>query len=200
MQLQRLRQWHIHPTDIHLPARGWAIAQVNTARPGTVTRRRSLRFPRDRTSGQVAKALGTRAFHYDSPGAPRPRHHTTRVANHFGHLDRPSGLSRVSVRNQGHRPAPKQTRRNGPEAIPGRRPGSRVRADSAIPRPSGRRRRTASANAYALKYFASGCSRTNASVDCSGCSCNSSDSTTPMRSASSRSTSLARSSNSGQAP
>ncbi|SLH04932.1 Uncharacterised protein [Mycobacteroides abscessus subsp. abscessus] len=53
---------------------------------------------------------------------------------------------------------------------------------------------------HALKYLASGCRSTNASVDCSGCSCSSSESTTPIRSASSRSTSLARSSRSGHAP
>ena len=52
----------------------------------------------------------------------------------------------------------------------------------------------------ALKYVASGWCSTSASVDCSGCSWNSSESFTPMRSGSSSSTSLARSSRSGQAP
>ena len=51
----------------------------------------------------------------------------------------------------------------------------------------------------ALKYFASGWCTISASVDCSGCSCSSSDSSTPIRSGFSRSTSLARSSRSGQA-
>ena len=51
----------------------------------------------------------------------------------------------------------------------------------------------------ALKYFASGWCTISASVDCSGCSCSSSDSSTPIRSGWSRSTSLARSSRSGQA-
>ena len=51
----------------------------------------------------------------------------------------------------------------------------------------------------ALKYLASGWCTTRASVDCSGCSCSSSESSTPMRSGRSRATSLARSSSSGQA-
>ena len=50
-----------------------------------------------------------------------------------------------------------------------------------------------------LKYFASGWCRTMASVDCSGCSCISSDSSTPIRDGSSRRTILARSARSGQA-
>ena len=52
----------------------------------------------------------------------------------------------------------------------------------------------------ALKYFASGWWMTIASVDCSGWSWNSSDSWTPIRSGSSSSAILARSSRSGQAP
>ncbi len=52
----------------------------------------------------------------------------------------------------------------------------------------------------ALKYLASGWWITIASVDCSGCSWNSSESTTPIRSGFSRSAILARSSSSGQAP
>ncbi len=51
----------------------------------------------------------------------------------------------------------------------------------------------------ALKYFASGWWTIMASVDCSGCSCSSSDSSTPIRSGRSRSTSFTRSSRSGQA-
>src|SRR5699024_6563463 len=56
------------------------------------------------------------------------------------------------------------------------------------------------ANCYVLKYLASGWWATIASVDCSGWSWNSSDSLTPIRSASSRSTILARSSRFGHAP
>lgn len=52
----------------------------------------------------------------------------------------------------------------------------------------------------ALKYFASGWWITIASVDCSGCSWNSSERWTPMRSGWSRSAILARSSRFGQAP
>src|SRR5687767_654269 len=51
----------------------------------------------------------------------------------------------------------------------------------------------------ALKYDASGWWTTMASVACSGCSWNSSDSSTPMRAASSRSTIFALSSSSGHA-
>ena len=51
----------------------------------------------------------------------------------------------------------------------------------------------------ALKYFASGWWTMKASVDCSGCSCSSSESSTPIRPGSSRSTSVARSARSGQA-
>src|SRR5439155_14347227 len=50
-----------------------------------------------------------------------------------------------------------------------------------------------------LKYFASGWWTTIVSVDCSGCSCISSDSSTPIRDGSSRRTTLARSARSGQA-
>ncbi len=49
------------------------------------------------------------------------------------------------------------------------------------------------------KYRASGWWKTNASVDCSGCSCSSSDSSTPIRSGLSSSTTLRRSSMFGQA-
>ena len=51
----------------------------------------------------------------------------------------------------------------------------------------------------ALKYLASGWCTISAEVDCSGCSWNSSDSSTPMRDGSSRSTSTACISTSGQA-
>ncbi len=51
----------------------------------------------------------------------------------------------------------------------------------------------------ALKYFASGWCTISAEVDCSGCSWNSSESSTPMRSGSRRSTSTACISTSGQA-
>ena len=60
------------------------------------------------------------------------------------------------------------------------------KADSAAPHP-------------ALKYLASGWWAMIASVDCSGCSWNSSDSSTPIRSGFSSSTIFARSSRSGQA-
>ena len=56
------------------------------------------------------------------------------------------------------------------------------------------------APAHVLKYFASGWCTTIASVDCSGCSWNSSDSSTLMRSGCSRPTIFARSSRFGQAP
>ena len=59
---------------------------------------------------------------------------------------------------------------------------------------------SAAGPAQTEKYFASGWWKTNASVDCSGCSCSSSDSTTPMRSGSSRSTTTLRDSRSGHAP
>ena len=54
--------------------------------------------------------------------------------------------------------------------------------------------------AHVLKYFASGWCTTIASVDCSGCSWNSSDSSTPIRSGRSSCTIFARSSRFGQAP
>ena len=53
--------------------------------------------------------------------------------------------------------------------------------------------------AQTLKYFASGWWTTIASVDCSGCSCISSDSSTPIRAGSSSRATLARSARSGQA-
>ena len=53
--------------------------------------------------------------------------------------------------------------------------------------------------AHTLKYFASGWWNTNASVDCSGCSCSSSDSSTPIRSGFEQLTTLRRSSMSGHA-
>jgi hypothetical protein len=71
-------------------------------------------------------------------------------------------------------------------------PSSRGRADRDGAGNRGWRQR-------ALKYFASGWCTTRASVDCSGCSCSSSLSSTPIRSGRSSETSLARSSRSGQA-
>lgn len=75
------------------------------------------------------------------------------------------------------------------------------RAPPGFHRGGGPARRAAAYPAQrALKYFASGWWMTMASVDCSGWSWNSSESWTPMRSGSSSSAILARSSRSGQAP
>lgn len=99
----------------------------------------------------------------------------------------PTAPDAVATLRQWHTPPtdihPRRAARSG-------RRGPAHNAVAALPPPA----------AHALKYLASGCRSTNASVDCSGCSCSSSESTTPIRSASSRSTSLARSSRSGHAP
>ena len=62
-----------------------------------------------------------------------------------------------------------------------------------------RSRRCSMIPQLALKYLACGWCTTIASVDCSGCSCNSSESSTPMRSGFSRVTSFLRSSMFGHA-
>lgn len=168
-------------TDIHPPPRapeadtpGQAGAAVET-RPrvaGPRVASRALSAAIDLAYHEVIKALNA-----SSERSPmrRESHRRVRSDNEFG-----SETDRSALPDR----APARRRRSTQARGPGY-PSRACRSDRIR---------------QALKYFASGCNRTNASVDCSGCSCSSSESTTPMRSAASRSTSFARSSRSGQAP